>query len=104
MGWPAVVLLFVGAILFVRRSLPLREGTNQRLRYAALIGALLFPLHDFVDFSGHRLGSFLAGTLLFGLAQLRPLASVPRRWPPILFRLVGLRRFWCSIAPWNSRR
>ena len=90
MGWPALVLLLAGAVLFVRRAFPLREGTNQRLRYAALVGALLFALHGFVDVSAHRLGTFLAGTLLLGLAQVRPPPTPPSRWPPILFRLVGL--------------
>ncbi len=89
MGWPALILLLAAALLFVRRALPLQEGTNQRLRYAALLGAVLFLLHGFVDVSGHRLGSFLAGTLLLGLAQLRPLETPPRRWPPILFRFLG---------------
>ena len=47
-------------------------------------------LHGFVDVSGHRWGSFLAGTLLLGLAQFRPHPSRSSRWPPILFRFVGL--------------
>jgi O-antigen ligase len=98
MGWPALVLLVAGAVVFVRRAFPLREGTNQRLRYAALVGALLFALHGFVDVSGHRFGSFLAGTLLLGLAQFRPLHSPPRRWPPILFRFVGLLLAVVSLA------
>ena len=90
MGWPAVALLLAAALVFVRRAFPLREGTNQRLRYTALVGAFLFALHGCVDVSGHRLGTFLAGTLLLGLAQFRPLAGGPSRWPPILFRGVGL--------------
>ena len=90
MGWPSVALILAGAIILVRRAFPLHGGTNQRLRYAALVGALLFALHGFVDVSGHRFGSFLAGTLLLGLSQFRPLISQPRRWPPILFRFVGL--------------
>ena len=98
MGWPALVLLFAGAVVFVRRAFPLHEGTNQRLRYAALLGALLFALHGFVDVSGHRFGSFLAGTLLLGLAQFRPLSSPPRRWPPILFRFLGLLLAVVSLA------
>src|SRR5207248_11629986 len=40
-GWPAVVLVIIGIALFVRRVFPLREGTNQRFRVAALISALL---------------------------------------------------------------
>ena len=90
MGWPAIVLILLGAALLVRRVFPLKEGTNQRLRYAALVGAILFALHGFVDVSGHRLGTFVAGTFLVGLAQFRPPADEPCRWPPILFRFVGL--------------
>jgi tetratricopeptide (TPR) repeat protein len=90
MGWPAVVLILAAAILFVRRALPLREGTNQRLRYAALVGGILFLIHGFVDVSAHRLGSLLAGTLLLGLAQFRPFAAIPRRWPPFFFRFAGV--------------
>ncbi len=98
MGWPALVLLLAGALIFVRRAFPLREGTNQRVRYTALVGAVLFLLHGFVDVSGHRLGSFLAGTFLLGLAQFRPLSSTPRRWPPILFRFLGLLLALVSLA------
>jgi O-antigen ligase len=90
MGWPSVAIVLVALALFVRRAFPLKEGTNQRLRYAALIGGLLFSLHGLVDVSGHRFGTFLCGTFLFGLAQLRPIARPPSRWPPILFRLTSL--------------
>lgn len=90
MGWPAIALIFVGVALLVRGVFPLKEGTNQRLRFAALAGAILFLLHGFVDVSGHRLGTFLAGTFLFGLAQYRPPPNEPRRWPPIVFRFVGV--------------
>jgi O-antigen ligase len=90
MGWLAVLLLALAGIALIRRAFPLREGTNQRLRYAALVGALLFAVHGFVDVSGHRWGSFLAGTFLFGMAQLRPNLRAPSRWLPILFRIVAL--------------
>lgn len=106
MGWPALALIVAAAVVFVRRVLPLQEGTNQRLRYAALVGALLFALHGFVDVSGHRFGTFLAGTFLLGLAQFRPPPAAPSRWPPILFRLVGLLLAIVSgawfFASWRS--
>lgn len=90
MAWPAVALLLLGGALLVRRVFPLPDGSNQRLRYAAMVGAILFALHGFVDVSGHRLGTFLAGTFLLGLAQFRPLPNEPRRWPPLVFRLAGV--------------
>ncbi|HEY5035820.1 MAG TPA: O-antigen ligase family protein, partial [Chthoniobacterales bacterium] len=90
MGWPAIAIVLASAALFVRHVFPLKEGTNQRLRYAALVGAVLFALHGLVDVSAHRFGTFLAGTFLLGLSQLRP-AQMPRfGWPPILFRFVGV--------------
>ena len=42
MGWPAVLVVIVGAVLLVRRVLPLQEGTNQRFRLAALIALFFF--------------------------------------------------------------
>ena len=98
MGWPAVAVLLVAALIFVRRVFPLREGSNQRLRYAALVGALLFALHGCIDVSGHRLGSFLAGTFLVGLAQFRPAAATPNRWLPLLFRGFGLLLAAASVS------
>ncbi len=98
MGWPALAIVLAAAALFVRRVFPLAEGTNQRLRYTALLGALLFALHGFVDVSAHRFGTFLAGTFLLGLAQHRPVAGEPRRWPPLVFRLVGVLLLGVSLA------
>ena len=98
MGWPALLLIGSAVFLFVRRAFPLKEGTNQRLRYAALIGGCLFLLHGMVDVSAHRIGSFLAGTFLFGLAQFRPLPGGPSRWPPLFFRVVGLGLVMLSVT------
>src|SRR5207248_2629335 len=70
MGWPAVALTVTGIVLFVRRVFPLREGTNQRFRVAALIAVLLFALHGLVDVSGHRVGTAFAALFLFGLVLL----------------------------------
>ena len=40
MGWLAIPLIILGALLLIRRVAPLEVGTNQRFRLAALIGAL----------------------------------------------------------------
>ncbi len=104
MGWPALLLLLAAAAVFVRRVFPLREGSNQRLRFAALVGASLFALHGFVDVSGHRFASFLAGTLLLGLAQFRPVPGQPRRWPVFLFRAVGVFLVLVSVTWFFSWR
>lgn len=90
MGWLAVLLVIIGAILFVRRVLPLQEGTNQRFRFAALIASLIFAAHGLVDVSAHRVGSAFAGLYLLGMALHRPLNLRRSMLNPILFRLVGL--------------
>jgi tetratricopeptide (TPR) repeat protein len=89
-GWPAVVLTIAGIIFFVWRVFPLREGTNQRFRVAALIAALLFAAHGIVDVSGHRIGTAFTALFLLGLAVRRPLEFPRSVVFPFLFRGIGL--------------
>src|SRR5256885_5504708 len=89
-GWPAIALIVIGIVLFVRRVFPLSEGTNQRFRVAALIAVLLFALHGLVDVSGHRVGTAFAALFLFGLTLRRPGEFRQSFAVPIVFRLVGL--------------
>ena len=90
LGWLAVVLAIVGIALFVSRVFPLRQGTNQGYRLAALIAALLFAIHGTVDVSGHRVGTAFAALFLLGLARHRPLSLKTSQWVSILFRVLGL--------------
>ena len=90
LGWLAVVLAIVGIALFVSRVFPLRQGTNQGYRLAALIAALLFAIHGIVDVSGHRVGTAFAALFLLGLARHRPLSLKTSQWVSILFRVLGL--------------
>jgi len=90
LGWLAVVLAIVGIALFVSRVFPLRQGTNQGYRLAALIAALLFAIHGTVDVSGHRVGTAFAAVFLLGLARHRPLSLKTSQWVSILFRVLGL--------------
>ncbi|HEY2625472.1 MAG TPA: O-antigen ligase family protein [Candidatus Udaeobacter sp.] len=89
-GWPAIVLTLLGIVLLVSRVFPLREGTNQRYRVAALIAAVLFAIRGIVDVSGHQVGTAFAAILLLGLALHRPLSLKANRWMPMLFRIVGI--------------
>jgi hypothetical protein len=90
LGWPAVALIVIGAALLIRRVLPLREGTNQRFRLAALIGVIVFGLHGLVDVPGHRVGTAFSGIFLLGLCLYRPLELKPSRWIANLFRVAGV--------------
>ena len=90
LGWPAVVVVILGAVLLIRRVLPLQEGTNQRLRLAALIGALALAVHGLVDVPGHKIGTIFSAIFLLGLSLRRPLGLTASRWTSVFFRLVGL--------------
>jgi O-antigen ligase len=98
LGWPALFLVIAGTIFFLRRVFPLREGSNQRFRLAALIGAVMFALHGLVDVSGHRIGAAFAGIFLLGMALRRPLDLHVSRVTPVVFRLLGLLFLVCGVA------
>ena len=90
LGWPAVVLIIVGIALLASRVFPLRAGTNQGYRLAALIAAILFAIDGLIDVSGHQMGTAFAAVFLLGLSAHRPLSLKRSRWTSILFRFVGL--------------
>jgi O-antigen ligase len=103
MGWPSVALIVGGAALLLWRVFPMSEGTNQRFRLAALLGALLFGIHGIVDVSAHRVGSAYAGLLLLGLALRRPLELRRSAVAALTFRglgvlLVGVGATWTYAA------
>src|SRR5438552_9883976 len=86
LGWAAVVLVIVGVALLASRVFPLRAGTNQRYRLAALIAAILFAIDGLIDVSGHNMGTVFADVFLVGLFAHRPLSLNKRPWTSILFR------------------
>ncbi|MFZ0916407.1 MAG: O-antigen ligase family protein [Candidatus Udaeobacter sp.] len=90
LGWPAVLLIIVGITLLASRAFPLRAGTNQGYRLAALIAVFLFAMDGIVDVSGHQAGTAFAAVFLLGLSAYRPLSLKKSRWTSILFRFVGL--------------
>jgi O-antigen ligase len=98
LGWPAVVLTIVVSALLVKRVFPLRVGTNQGYRLAALIAALLFAIHGIIDVSGHQVGTAFAAVFLLGLSRHRPLCLMTSWWMPILFRFVGLVLLGTGLA------
>src|SRR3954468_10247434 len=97
-GWPVVVLTIVAIGLFAWGVFPLREGTNQRFRVAALIAAFLFALHGIVDVSGHRVGTAFAALFLLGMAIRRPAGLRRSVVVPIVFRFFGLTLLAAGIA------
>ncbi len=89
-GWLSVLLVLVGLGVFVWRVFPLQEGTNQRFRRAALIGALLFAVHGVFDVSGHRVGTVFSAIFLLGLSLFRPLPLPRNPAIPWAFRSLGI--------------
>ncbi len=90
MGWPSIVLAIAGAVVLIRYVWPLQEGTNQRFRLAALLGAIIFGIHGIVDISAHRVGTAYSGLFLLGLALHRPLPFKRSVTVGLVFRLLGL--------------
>ena len=89
MGFLALPLILVGAVLLTRRVWPLQVGTNQRFRLAALIGALVFALHGLIDVSAHQVGTAYSAMFLFGLSLHRPTQLRTSRTVPWIFRALG---------------
>jgi O-antigen ligase len=100
-GWPTVALILISIVLVFRRIYPLETGTNQRLRIAALVAAILFGIHGLVDVSGHRVGTAYAGLFLFGLALHRPLNLKLSRSVPVFFRIMGVLLLFIGLL-WAS--
>src|SRR5438552_14986918 len=107
LGWVAVPLILLGAVLLVWRVAPLQVGTNQRFRLAALISALMFALHGLVDVSGHRVGTAYSAMFLLGLSLHRPTQLQMSKTISWIFRIVGVAFLviglswtisWLSIA------
>ncbi len=90
LGWPGILLVLVVIGSLLPNVLPLTSGTNQRIRLGALIAALLFALHGFIDVSAHRVGTAYAGIFLFGAAIHRPFQFPLSRSLPIISRFIGV--------------
>src|SRR5206468_7493301 len=107
MGWLAIPLVILGALLLIRRVAPLEIGTNQRFRLAALIGALMFALHGLVDVSGHRVGTAYSAMCLLGLSLHRPTQLRTSKTSSWVFRMFGLAFLgicppWSIAWPWEA--
>jgi O-antigen ligase/tetratricopeptide (TPR) repeat protein len=105
MGWLAIPLVILGALLLIRRVAPLEVGTNQRFRLAALIGALMFALHGLVDVSGHRVGTAYSALFLLGLSLHRPTKLLCSKITEWTFRVLGLALFAIGLSwpvAWRS--
>ena len=90
MGFLALPLILLGAVLLTRHVWPLQVGTNQRFRLAALIGALMFALHGLIDVPGHQVGTAYSAMFLLGLSLHRPTQLRTSEITPWVFRVLGI--------------
>ena len=105
LGWVAVPLILLGAVLLVWRVAPLQVGTNQRFRLAALISALMFALHGLVDVSSHRVGTAYSAMFLLGLSLHRPTQLQMSKTISWIFRILGVAFFVTGLSwtiAWRS--
>ena len=89
LGWLAVLVVIVAAILLLWRAFPRREVRNFRFYLAGAVAALLFALHGAFDVSAHRIGTAFSALFLLGVVLPRPLAR-PSRIIAVVARLVAL--------------
>jgi len=101
LGWIALPVIVLGAVLLIRRVAPLQVGTNQRFRLAALIGALMFALHGLVDVSGHRVGTAYSAMFLLGLSLHRPTQLQVSKTISWTFRFLGVAFLAIGLA-WTT--
>ena len=90
MGWPAVLLLLIGFGLWLKKCFPLDQGTAPLIRSAALVAALGFFCHGFVDVSGHRLGSLWPALFLMSIAMHPKCVRQASAWVSPVFRVLGV--------------
>src|SRR5205814_3505281 len=105
LGWVAIPLIVLGAVLLIRRVAPLQVGTNQRFRLATLIGAVMFALHGLIDVSGHRVGTAYFAMFLLGLSLHRPTQLQLSKTIPWTFRLLGVALVMIGLSwtiAWRS--
>lgn len=96
-GWLGVALAVLLIAVFVRGVFPLERGTQQRLRCAALAGAIGAALHGLVDVSAHRPGSALLALTLLALAR-RDVEAAPLPRIAWLWRAAGVALIGASFA------
>lgn len=101
LGLAAVGIILAGA-------LPLRRGTQRRLRGGALAGAAAAVLHGFLDVPGHRLGSALAALFVFALARKDAVPAAPSPvavgvWRGLGLAMVVLAAWWIIFSDRAAR-
>jgi O-antigen ligase len=100
-SWFAVALALGIFGVFALRAFPLKPGTHQRLRGAALAGAIGAALHGLIDVPAHRAGSALLALMLLALAQHDTVpGTLPRMvwmWRAAGLALIGAAALWFRV-------
>lgn len=107
-GAPGMALGLAAVGVALAGALPLKRGSQRRLRGAALAAAAAAVLHGFMDVPGHRLGSVLAVLFVITLARkdtepviLSPSAAVV--WRALGLAMVALAAWWINFTDEDVR-
>lgn len=77
LGWPATLLVLIGAGWWIQRCFPFEAKSGESLRRAMVVAVVIFLLHGFADVSGHRVGSLWFALLLASMAMSPSPVSIP---------------------------
>ena len=90
MGWPAALLLLIGAALWADQCRPFGAQTDRRLRAAAAVCGVAFLVHGLVDVPGHRAGTVWPALFLCSIALHPGRRLEGKPWAAPLFRGIGV--------------
>ena len=93
LGWVAPALILAGAVYWLVRHWPARNGPSFYLLSAIAVGAILFLAHGLVDVSGHRLGT------LWPMIFLASLLRDSRKETAGNLTRIGIVKRWKSPSP-----
>ena len=112
LGLPGVCLAAIGLVGICRGCWTMESRRERRYRILIFAALFVFVIHSFVDVPGHRLGTFMAASFLYGLTGLkesreRPLWMAPLAWRIVGLILVAIGMVWATAhltgRPWHSQ-
>ncbi len=91
LGLPGLLFLGLGAYALFAGIAPMQSVREARYRIIAAAAVVVLLTHSLVDVSGHRLGTVMAASFLYGLARAEGQSGPTRAlWmSPCIWRIIG---------------
>ena len=89
LGLPGVCLAAIGMLGIWRGCWTMESRRERRYRILIFAALFVFVIHSFVDVPGHRLGTFMAASFLYGLTGLKESRERPLWMAPLAWRIVA---------------